>query len=59
MSKSVLVMETPTNCYDCPFGTEYCGNINLIIRYLMTVALGIRKKFLFVKNVKKDIGEVK
>lgn len=32
--------------------------INLIIRYLMTVALGIRKKFLFVKNVKKDIGEV-
>lgn len=27
MSKSVLVMETPTNCYDCPFGTEYCGNL--------------------------------
>ena len=28
MSKSVLVMETPENCYDCPFGTEYCGNYN-------------------------------
>lgn len=19
-------MDTPKNCYDCPFGTEYCGN---------------------------------
>lgn len=27
MSKSVLVMETPENCYVCPFGTEYCGNL--------------------------------
>lgn len=27
MSKSVLVMDTPENCYDCPFGTEYCGNL--------------------------------
>ena len=26
MSKSVLVIDTPENCYDCPFGTEYCGN---------------------------------
>ena len=27
MSKSVLVVDTPKNCYDCPFGTEYCGNL--------------------------------
>lgn len=27
MSKSVLVMDTPKNCYDCPFGAEYCGNL--------------------------------
>ena len=27
MSKSVLVLDTPKNCYDCPFGTEYCGNL--------------------------------
>lgn len=27
MSKSVLVMDTPENCYGCPFGTEYCGNL--------------------------------
>ena len=26
MSKSVLVMNTPENCYDCPFGTGYCGD---------------------------------
>lgn len=26
MSKSVLVIDTPENCYDCPFGTEHCGN---------------------------------
>ena len=26
MSKSVLVIDTPENCYDCPFGTEYCGD---------------------------------
>lgn len=26
MSKSVLVLDTPKNCYDCPFGTEYCGD---------------------------------
>ena len=27
MNKSVLVIDTPENCYDCPFGTEYCGNL--------------------------------
>lgn len=28
MSKSVLVMNnTPENCYDCPFGTSYCGDL--------------------------------
>lgn len=27
MNKSALVMDTPKNCYDCPFGTEYCGNL--------------------------------
>lgn len=27
MSKSILVIDTPENCYDCPFGTEYCGNL--------------------------------
>lgn len=28
MRKSVLVIDyTPENCYDCPFGTEYCGNL--------------------------------
>lgn len=27
MSKSVLVIDAPENCYDCPFGTEYCGNL--------------------------------
>ena len=27
MSKSVLVMNTPENCYDCPFGTGYCSNL--------------------------------
>lgn len=26
MRKSALVTETPKNCYDCPFGTEYCGD---------------------------------
>lgn len=26
MNKSALVMDTPKNCYDCPFGTEYCGD---------------------------------
>lgn len=26
MSKSVLVIDTPENCYDCPFGTDYCGD---------------------------------
>lgn len=26
MSKSVLVIDTPENCYECPFGTEYCGD---------------------------------
>lgn len=27
MSKSVLVIDTTENCYGCPFGTEYCGNL--------------------------------
>lgn len=27
MSKSVLVIDTPTNCYDCPFGTGYCSDL--------------------------------
>ena len=27
MSKSILVIDTPENCYGCPFGTEYCGNL--------------------------------
>nr|DAU89659.1 MAG TPA: hypothetical protein [Caudoviricetes sp.] len=27
MSKSVLVIDTPENCYDCPFGTEYCSDL--------------------------------
>lgn len=27
MSKSVLVMDTPENCYDCLFGTTYCGKL--------------------------------
>lgn len=27
MSESVLVMNTPENCYDCPFGTSYCGEL--------------------------------
>lgn len=26
MSKSVLVIETPENCYDCPIGQD-CSNI--------------------------------
>lgn len=26
MNKSVLVIDTPENCYDCSFGTEHCGN---------------------------------
>ena len=27
MSKSVLVIDTPESCYDCPFGTAYCGEL--------------------------------
>ena len=27
MSKSALVMNTQENCYDCPFGTAYCGEL--------------------------------
>lgn len=30
MSKSVLVMNTPENCYDCPFGTSYCGELEYV-----------------------------
>ena len=25
--KSVLVIDTPEKCYDCPFGTAYCGEL--------------------------------
>lgn len=27
MNKSVLVMNTPENCYNCPFGIGYCGDL--------------------------------
>lgn len=27
MSKLVLVIDTPENCYDCPFGTAYCDEL--------------------------------
>ena len=30
MNKSVLVMNTPENCYDCPFGTAYCGELEYV-----------------------------
>ena len=30
MSKSVLGMNTPENCYDCPFGTAYCGELEYV-----------------------------
>lgn len=30
MSKSVLVMDTPENCYDCPFGISYCGELEYV-----------------------------
>lgn len=30
MSKSVLVIDTPENCYDCPFGTAYCGELEYV-----------------------------
>ena len=30
MSKSVLVLDTPKNCYDCPFGTAYCGELEYV-----------------------------
>ena len=30
MSKSVLVIDTPENCYGCPFGTAYCGEIEYV-----------------------------
>lgn len=30
MSKSALVMNTPENCYDCPFGTSYCGELEYV-----------------------------
>ena len=29
MSKSVLVIDTPENCYDCPFGTDTAANLNM------------------------------
>lgn len=30
MSKSVLVIDTPENCYDCPFGTQYYGDLEYV-----------------------------
>lgn len=30
MRKSVLAMNTPENCYDCPFGTAYCGELEYV-----------------------------
>lgn len=30
MNKSVLVIDTPENCYDCPFGTAYCSGIEYV-----------------------------
>ena len=27
MNKSVLAMNTPENCYNCPFGIGYCGDL--------------------------------
>ena len=30
MSKSALVIDTPENCYDCPFGTAYCGELEYV-----------------------------
>ena len=30
MSKSVLVIDAPENCYDCPFGTSYCGELEYV-----------------------------
>lgn len=30
MSKSALVIDTPENCYDCPFGISYCGELEYV-----------------------------
>lgn len=30
MRKSVLVMNTPENCYDCPFGSAYCDEFGYV-----------------------------
>ena len=30
MSKSVLVTDTPENCYDCTFGTAYCNELEYV-----------------------------
>ncbi len=30
MSKSVLVTDTPENCYDCTFGTAYCSELEYV-----------------------------
>lgn len=30
MSKSVLVINTPENCYDCPFGSAYYNGIEYV-----------------------------
>lgn len=29
-NKSVLSIDTPENCYDCPFGTAYCGELEYV-----------------------------
>ena len=30
MSKSVLVIDTPENCYDCPFGSAYRDELGYV-----------------------------
>lgn len=30
MNKSVLVIDTPKNCYDCPFGSAYCDEFGYV-----------------------------
>ena len=30
MNKSVLVIDTPENCYDCPFGSAYYNGIEYV-----------------------------
>lgn len=28
--KLLLLIDTPENCYDCPFGTTYCGELEYV-----------------------------